>query len=101
MIKHKFNAVRTVSNGISYASKKEAKYANELRLRKKAGEVLFFLEQVPIRLPGGTKLVVDFQEFHSDGSVHFVETKGFKTDVYKIKKREIEAYYPMIKIEEV
>lgn len=101
MLRHKFNAVRTQVKGRKYDSKKEARYALALALRQKAGEVLFWLEQIPLRLPGGTKYVVDFQEFHADGTVHFVECKGMKTDSYKIKKREIEAQYPMIKIEEV
>ena len=61
---------------------------------QQAGEILCFLRQVPIHLPGGTKLVIDFQEFHSDGTVHFVDVKGVMTDVFKIKKREVETQYP-------
>lgn len=50
---------------------------------------------VPLRLPGGTVLRIDFQEFHSDGSVHFVDVKGMATEAFKIKKREVEAEYPI------
>ena len=92
--KHKYNAKPTVVDGIRFDSKKEAGYYSELKLRQQAGEILFFLRQVPIHLPGGTKLVIDFQEFHTDGTVHFVDTKGVITDVFKIKKREVEAHYP-------
>ena len=94
MIRHKFGAKPTVSDGIRFDSKLEARYYEQLKLRKRAGEVLFFLRQVPIHLPGGTKLVIDFQEFWSDGSVHFVDTKGMETSEFKIKMREVEAIYP-------
>ena len=92
--KHKYNAKPTVVDGIRFDSQKEARYYSELKLRQQAGEILFFLRQVPIHLPGGTKLVIDFQEFHSDGTVHFVDVKGVMTDVFKIKKREVETQYP-------
>ena len=93
--KHKFRAVQTVYDGIKFPSKKEGNYYLELKLRVKAGEVLFFLRQVPIHLAGGVKLVVDFQEFHADGTVHFVDTKGVQTESFKAKKRMAEATYPI------
>jgi len=98
--RHKFGAVQTVLDGIKFPSKLEARYYTQLKLRVKAGEVLFFLRQVPIHLIGGTRLVVDFLEFHTDGSVHFVDTKGIETYSFKIKRREVEAVYPF-KIEVV
>jgi len=91
----KYNASPTVVDGIRFDSKREAKYYSQLKLRQAAGEVLFFLRQVPLHLPGGTKLVVDFLEFHADGSAHFVDVKGMETDVFKLKKREVEAQYPI------
>lgn len=100
MIRHKFNAVPTKLDGIRFDSKKEGRYYEQLKLRQRAGEIDFFLRQVPIHLPGGTKLVVDFLEFHSDGSVHFVDVKGLVLDTFKIKQREVEAIYPF-KIEVV
>ncbi len=92
---HKFHAKPTQRDGIKFSSKKEAKYYLQLKLRVTAGEVLFFLRQVPLHLPGGTRLVVDFLEFWADGTVHFVDVKGMKTDSFNIKKREIEAVYPI------
>lgn len=93
-LRHKYNARAVVTDGVRYASLKEARYAAALKLREKAGEVLCHLEQIPIRLPGGTKLVVDFLEFWTDGTVHWVDVKGMETDAFKIKKREVEAIYP-------
>lgn len=94
-LKHKFNAQRTETHGIKFDSKKEARYYQELLLRVRAGEVLFFLRQVPIDLPGNVKYRVDFQEFHADGSVHFVDVKGMQTKDFKMKKKQVEDLYPL------
>lgn len=93
-VKHKFHAKPQTVGNIRFASKLEARYYNHLLLRQRTGEIVFFLTQVPIRLPGGTIYRVDFLEFHADGSAHFVDTKGVQTPEFKIKKREIEAQYP-------
>ena len=98
--KHKFNAKKTISDGIKFDSKKEARYYDELNLRVMAGEVVFFLRQVPFHLPGNVTYRVDFQEFHTNGEVHFIDVKGFKTPEYIMKKKMVENLYP-IEIEEV
>ena len=97
---HKFNARITEADGIKFHSKKEARYYEKLKRRQEKGLIVFFLRQVPFYLPGNTKLVIDFQEFRSDGTVAFVDVKGFRTEQYKAKKRMVEALYP-IEIEEV
>lgn len=91
----KYNAKKVVVDGIRFDSKKEAKYYEELKLRKAAGEVEYFLLQVPFHLPGGVVYKCDFQEFLSDGSVRYVDTKGFETAEFKIKKKQVEALYPV------
>jgi hypothetical protein len=95
MTRHKFNAVKTERDGITFSSKKEARRYDELKLLEKAGEVIFFLRQIPFHLPGGVKYVCDFQVFWRDGSVTFEDTKGYKTDMYKAKKKQVEALYPI------
>lgn len=90
---------RTV-DGITFASKAEARYYRELCLAQQAGTVLMFLLQVPIRLPGGTKYVCDFVVFYSDGEVRWIDVKGRETDMFKLKKKQVEDLYP-IKIEVV
>ena len=69
-------------------------YYHQLKLRQRVGEVLCFLRQVPIHLPGQTRLVIDFLEFHTDGTVHFVDTKGVQTETFKLKLRQVEDLYP-------
>ena len=100
-IRHKYNATPTETDGIKFASRREAKYYTELKARKEAGEVIFFLRQVPFHLPGGVKYVADFMEFLADGSVRVVDVKGMETPTYKAKKRMVEAIYAPVKIEVV
>ena len=99
MNRHKFHAKPTEINGIRFDSKKEALYYQNLLLRVKGGDVVFFLRQVPFHLPGGVVYRVDFQEFHGDGTVHFVDVKGMRTKGYIMKKKMVEALYP-VEIEE-
>lgn len=89
---NKFNAKRTGH----YSSRREADYAHELGLRKAAtnGDVLAWLEQVPIRLQGGVKYVVDFLVFKRDGSWSLVEIKGFETAQWRAKMRQLSEAHP-------
>jgi hypothetical protein len=87
--RHKFNARPTQVDGIRFASKKEANYYSELKLRQAAGLVLFFLRQVPFHLPGKVRYICDFAEFLADGQVRFVDVKGYKTDMYKLKVKQV------------
>lgn len=100
MIKHKFHAKPTINDGIHFASKKEAKRYEELRRLQQHGDVLFFLDQVPFRLPGGVKYRCDFMVFWVDGTVTIEDVKGMKTDMYLTKKKILEALYP-IEIKEI
>ena len=95
---HKYKAVQTICDGIKFPSKKQARYYQDLKLRQEAGEIIFFLREVPFDLPGNVKHRVDFQEFHADGTVRFIDTKGFDTPMGKLKRKQVEALYP-IKIE--
>ena len=93
-ITHKFNAKRVDIDGFKFPSKKEGAYYNDLKLLQSCGELLFFLRQVPIYLPGGVRLVIDFVEFWADGRVEFTDVKGFNTPMGKMKIRQVEALYP-------
>lgn len=92
---HKYGAERTERNGIKFDSKKEARYYNELLLRVIAGEVIFFLRQTPFHLPGNVTYRVDFQEFHADGTIHFIDVKGMQTKEFIMKKKMVEDLYPV------
>lgn len=94
---NKYGAKATVVDGIRFASKKEARYFEQLKLRKASGEVWYWLRQVPIHLPGGTRYVIDFLVFFHDPErdPEYVDVKGKETQVFRIKKREVEHHYPI------
>lgn len=92
--KHKYNAVAVEFDGIRFDSKKEDRYYQELKLRVASGEVVFFLRQTPFHIGGGTYRV-DFQEFHADGTIHFVDVKGMQTAAFKKSKKQVEQMYPV------
>lgn len=94
-IRHKYHAKKTIRDGIRFDSKKEAEYYDMLQAKQAAGIVLFFLRQVPFHLPGQTTYRVDFQVFYREGYVEFIDVKGVETEVFKLKKRQVEALYPV------
>lgn len=93
----KYHNQPTVVDGIRFDSKKEARYYEQLKLRQASGEVWYFLRQVPIYLPGGTRYVVDFLVFFKDPArlAEYVDVKGRETQVFRLKKREVEHHYPI------
>lgn len=108
MIRHQFRKslkyknIPTVVDGIKFPSQKEANYYRELKIRMKAenSDIIFFLRQVPFDLPGKIRYFLDFMIFKIDGTIDCVETKGKRTKDYIIKKKLVEALYP-IKIREI
>ena len=100
---NKYHAVSSVYNGYYYQSKKEAAYAQELDLRKKAGDIKDWERQVKISLDikarGEQKLYhicnyyVDFLIHHNNKSKELIEVKGFETDVWRLKRKLLEAVW--------
>lgn len=95
VIRHKFGAVRCESDGKKFPSKLERNYYNQLVLRQKAGDVLFFLRQVAFDLPGGVRYFSDFQVFYPDGIVEFIDCKGVDTPASILKRKMVEDLYPV------
>lgn len=112
---NKFGAKSTEYEGQVYHSKKEAGYAAELDLLKRAKEILDWGRQVKVSFnvcPDCAKLndgnckdhpktkqfhlanyYVDFIVYYPDGIVEWVEVKGFETPEWKMKWRMLEAVY--------
>lgn len=102
MRQHKYNAVRTSVDGISFASKKEARRYGELKLLERAGEIknLRLQTRWPLWGYNGKELtssngrvlvyVSDFD--YMEGRHRIIEdAKGMKTEVYKLKRAIMEA----------
>lgn len=95
VIRHKFRAKPQELDGIKFASKKEAKRYQELKILQSSGEVLFFLRQTPFHLTGGVKYLSDFLVFWNNGTVTIEDVKGLKTPMYNTKRKQVEATYPI------
>lgn len=93
--RHKFGAVSCEIDGKKFPSRLERRYYEQLLIRKKAGDVVFFLRQVAFEIGGGVKYVTDFMVFLSDGSVEFIDTKGRDTPLSLSKRKILEAMYPV------
>jgi len=96
MKKQKYYAQPTIVDDIRFPSKLEARYYSKLKLLQKAGEIKYFLMQIPFRLPGKVTYRCDFMIVNNDNSIRYVDTKGVETPVFKIKKRQVEALYPVV-----
>ena len=100
----KFGNIRTVYNNFTFDSKHEARYARDLDLRLKAKDVKSYEKQVkfPVII-NEIKIcdyIADFVVEHTDGRQEVIDCKGMLTDVYRLKKKLVEAIYK-VKIVEV
>ena len=86
--KSKYNAQRTVVDGITFASKKEAKRYAELKLMEKAGRIQNLQRQVRFDLKvNGVQICHYIADFTYGDPLFCVEdTKGYRTPIYKLKK---------------
>lgn len=101
MLRHKYNAVKDEHDGIKFDSKAEGRYYLYLKAQVAAGEVVNFAPHVSFWLPGGTRYVVDFLVWMTDGRTRFIDVKGVETVVFKNKKKLFEATYAPAVIEVV
>lgn len=94
---NKYNAVRTIIDGVSFHSKREASAWSYLKIRERAGEIRDLKRQVPFKLcaygKNGepvycTTYVADFQYFDVKQVREIVsDAKGVKTALFSIKAK--------------
>lgn len=106
----KYHSKTVTVEGIKFDSKKEAKRYAELKLLERAGEIEN-LELQPeyelqpkFRKDGVTYRAIKYRadfRYKDHGKVVVEDVKGFKTDVYKLKKKLFEYRYPELTIKEV
>lgn len=102
---NKYHSVPTEVDGIKFASMKEARRYEELRLLLHAKKIdrLKFHPPYPIVVAGEhiATYYADFQYWDiAKGEEIIEDVKGIKTQVYKLKKKLVETIYT-IKITEI
>ena len=102
----KYRAKKTVVDGITFASKKEAKRYQELKLLQKVGKIkeLELQPKFPmvINCAKICTYIADFRYYDNDLKDYVVEdVKGFRTQVYSLKKRLLLALYPGVNFREL
>lgn len=100
----KYHAQKTVVGGVEYDSKKESKRAQELEYLEKLGKIKNLQKQVRFILQDGyvnnqaqkirpISYIADFV-YEEDGKKIVEDSKGFRTEVFLIKKKLFEKKYP-------
>lgn len=93
-VKSKYGNRKTEKDGIQFASKKEADRYGELRLMELANEIVDLKRQVSydLRVNGFLicRYIADFVYTDKHGRV-IEDTKGFRTQIYRIKKKLMKA----------
>lgn len=87
----KYGAVPTVIDNVRFASKREAKRYQDLKLLERAGEISSLFLQPKFELwVSGHKIgsyIGDFQYLDAFHKVVVEDAKGMKTPVYRLKKK--------------
>jgi hypothetical protein len=111
---NKFGAKKAIIDGITFDSQKEANYYSQLLLQKNCKDPMHRVLSIELQ-PRFTYEIhyhangevfkrkafyrADFRVTYGDGCVEVVDVKGFRTAVYKQKKKIIEALYNLKIIE--
>lgn len=95
---NKYKAIKTTVDGIEFHSKKEAKRYSELKILQQGGAITDLVTQpvYPCKVNGHVvcTYIADFRYWDRlTGTTVVEDTKGMRTDVYKLKKRLVEAIY--------
>lgn len=106
---NKYRNKKVVIDNILFDSKREANYYIYLKMLEKSGKIKNLELQKKFTLQGSFKLngktvreiayIADFV-YEDDKGIHVVDTKGYRTEVYRIKKKLFAKKYG-IEIEEV
>lgn len=99
--RNKYNAKRTLVDGIWFDSKAEASYYAALKLRERAGEVSDVEMQRPYELTIGGHLIATYRaDFvfwdHQAKRRRVIDVKGVETAVFRLKKKMMRACHGII-----
>ncbi|WP_066270341.1 DUF1064 domain-containing protein [Heyndrickxia acidicola] len=101
--RHKYGNKKTVVDGITFDSKAEAKYYEQLKWLEQAKEIKSFKLQPRYILQEGfvkngkkyrkIEYVADFEVHKLDGTIEVIDIKGVGTKEFALKRKLFEAKY--------
>lgn len=108
--RHKYGASKTVVDGITFASKKEARRYGELRMLERSGEIrgleiqpafLIEINGEPVRAPADKRgrrgaayrYYADFAYVDKDGRYRVEDTKGADLPLSRLKRALVHAIH--------
>jgi len=107
---NKYNARKTIIDGITFDSRREAERYQELKVLERAGYIEGLLIQPKYTLVEGFEYrgkrvrpityIGDFQ-YVENGEIVVEDVKGMKTAVYRLKSKLMKWRYPQIDFREV
>jgi hypothetical protein len=96
MRKHKYNAIKTVIDGITFDSKLEAKRYSQLKILERSNEISNLELQIPMHIVINDvkicKYICDFR-YTCNGKVIHEDAKGMTTPVFNLKKKLVKAVH--------
>ena len=97
----KYNAKRTTVDGITYASKLEARRANELAMLERAGAIVGLQRQVPFEMTVNGHLVCKYVSdfvyvIPTTGERVVEDAKGVLTPEFRLKAKLMEAIHGIV-----
>ncbi len=105
---NKYHNRKVTLDGRTFASEKEANRYVDLKRLKQAGIIQSFKCQVPYRIFDAFKkngrnyraifYIADFVVTYPDGHIEIEDTKGLKTEAFKLKHKLFEARYPDLEL---
>lgn len=100
---NKYGAIRTTAkDGLKRDSKFEASIADELLLRKQAGDIKDYDSQYKVEMwaydQNGKPAMkvshkIDFRIHHNDGSYELYEAKGAETTDWRMRRKWLETFW--------
>ena len=107
----KYHSKKVIIDGIKFDSKREGEYYQKLKILEKKGLIKDlelqkeYLLQDKFVINGKTRRKIVYKSDFSyvsteDDKLHVIDVKGFRTDLYKLKKKLFEYKYG-VEIEEV
>lgn len=83
--------------GLTFDSKKEMEDYKAFKLQEASGQIRAVIRQVSFPLQGSTRRIrTDFVIVEHDGRLRFVDSKGFETPEWKLKRQMVEEAYGIV-----